>query len=64
MIDQLIAQRYLKRTGDYLTLSVTDDGKKILFGDLKPKLTRVIDRKKKPRLKETKKYFKIRIYQC
>ncbi|MFH1824774.1 MAG: DNA helicase RecQ [Candidatus Firestonebacteria bacterium] len=55
MIDQLIAQGYLKRTGEYLTLSVTDDGMKVLSGQIKPKLTRVIDRKKKAEIKRKQK---------
>lgn len=55
MIDQLIAQRYLRRTGDYLTLSVTDEGLKILSGEVNPKLTRVLEKEKKAEIKKKQK---------
>lgn len=55
MIDQLIAQRYLERTGDYFTLSITEDGRRVLSGHIKPKLTRVINRKKKAKIVKKQK---------
>jgi len=55
MIDQLIAQRFLRRGGEYLTLSVTDEGMKILSGEVNPKLTRILEKEKKVALKKKQK---------
>ena len=55
MIDQLIAQRYLRRSGEYLTLSVTEEGLKILSGQESPKLTRILEKEKKAVIKKKQK---------
>jgi len=55
MIDQLIAQRFLRREGEYLTLSVTDEGMKILSGQVNPKLTRILEKEKKAEIKKKQK---------
>jgi ATP-dependent DNA helicase RecQ len=55
MIDQLIAQRFLRRSGEYLTLSVTDEGMKILSGQVNPKLTRILEKEKKAAIKKKQK---------
>ena len=54
MIDQLLAQRYLIRTGAYFTISVTDEGRKILEGSAKPRLMRPVEGKKKKQIEKKK----------
>jgi len=52
MIDQLLAQRYLVRNGEYFTISLTEEGRKLLEGAADPLLTRPVEGKKKKQLEK------------
>jgi len=54
MIDQLLAQHYLVRTGEYYTISITDEGRRLLAGEVKPLLNRPVEGKKKKQLEKKK----------
>ncbi len=47
MIEQLEAQDFLKREGEFLTLSLTDSGKQLLRGEITPMLAKPLIAKKK-----------------
>lgn len=47
MIEQLVGQGFLKREGEYNTLSITEAGKSLLKGGLIPKLAKPASREKK-----------------
>lgn len=48
-IEQLVAQRFLEKTGEYNTLEVTASGRELLRGDLTPRLLRPARRGNKRR---------------
>lgn len=47
MIEQLAGQGFLSRGGEFLTLSLTDSGRKVLEGAIAPMLARPLEAKKK-----------------
>ncbi len=57
MIEQLVGQGFLKREGEYSTLSLTDSGRRVLRGDVIPMLARplVPGKKKEIRVKQKEK---------
>ncbi len=56
MIEQLEAQGFLKREGEYSTLSLTDSGQRLLCGEMVPMLAKplVAQKKKEIRIKQKK----------
>ena len=57
MIEQLIGQGFLKREGEYSTLSLTDSGRRILRGEITPVLAKplVAGKKKEIRARQKEK---------
>ena len=54
MVEQLVGQGFLKREGEYSTLSLTDSGRRLLRGEVTPMLAKpsVAKRKKEIRVKQ------------
>ncbi|MDI6758236.1 MAG: DNA helicase RecQ [Candidatus Omnitrophota bacterium] len=59
MIEQLLAQGFLRRQGEYSTLSLTDSGRRLLAGEMDVMLAKplIAKKKKEARLKQKEKRY-------
>lgn len=55
LIEQLLGQGFLERRGEYGTLFVTDTGRRVLKGEVRPILAKFLAAKKKKEIKEKQK---------
>ncbi len=55
MVEQLVGQGFLKREGEFSTLSLTDSGKRILRGEVTPMLAKPLVAKKKKEIRVKQK---------
>lgn len=55
MVEQLVGQGFLKREGEYSTLSLTDSGRRLLRGEVTPMLAKPLVAKKKKEIRVKQK---------
>ncbi len=55
MIEQLAGQGFLQRTGEFMTLSLTDTGRRVLQGSIVPVLAKPVEAKKKKEITRRQK---------